>query len=153
MSDLGGDPSDDDPATFLRLSEILLDEHDLDPGYAAECMRLVVAAAPPTYGSDPDTTPMQALLATFRELATEPADLAERTTAVLYADGTLGPVTRNILIAWYNGFLGSQVIDAAHYGGALVWPAISAEPPGLPGRFYGNWAYPPPEPIRPGPGS
>lgn len=148
-----GAPTDGDLATFLGLSRILLDEQHLDPGYAAECMRLVVAAAPATYGSDPGRTPMQALLATFRELATAPADLAARTTAVLYADGTLGPMTRNILIAWYNGFLGSDVVDAAHYGGALVWPAISAEPPGLPGRFYGNWAYPPPQPVGPGTGS
>lgn len=134
--------------TFLRLSEVLLDQADLDPGYGAECMRLVAAGAPSKYGSDPHVTPMAALLATFRELAKDPTDLADRTVAVLYADGTLGPMARNLLIVWYNGFLGSTVVDAANYGGALVWPAISAEPPGLPGRFYGHWAYPPPQPLR-----
>lgn len=138
-------------ATFLQLSEVLLGERHLDPGFGAQCMRLVTAAAPRSYGSDPHLTPMDALLATFRELAHDPVDLEARTAAVMFADGTLGPMARNLIIAWYNGFLGADVVDPAYYGAALVWPAISAEPPGLPGRYYGNWAYPPPRPIGPAP--
>lgn len=144
----GGPEPDSDLGTFLRLSEVLLDARDLDPGFGAECMRLVTGAAPTTYG-DGDVPPMQALLGTFAELEQDPVDLEARTCAVLYADLTLGPMTRNVIIAWYTGALGADVVSAEHYGAALVWPAISADPPGLPGRYYGAWAHPPPSVVHP----
>jgi hypothetical protein len=37
------------------------------------------------------------------------------------------------------------------YSSALVWQAIGGNPMGIPGPYYGNWAYPSPTPIvRPG---
>lgn len=67
MPDQDGRAPDADLATFLRLSEVLLDEHDLDPGFGAECMRLVAAAAPGGYGPGADVTPMRAMLSADRK--------------------------------------------------------------------------------------
>lgn len=131
---------------FIRLSEVLLDAHGRLPrAAAAEVYAIVVAAAPARYGIDGTQPPMTALLATFNEVAADgPDGLEDRLVSVLYADGTLGPMAKNLIITWYNGGLGLAVLSPANYGAALVWPAISAEPPGLPGPYFGNWAYPPP---------
>jgi hypothetical protein len=151
---VGGGPAVDDLEVFLRLSETLLDEEDLDPGFGAECLRLVVAAGPSTYGQDSAMTPMQAMLATFVELAADPTDLASRIVAVLYADLTLGAMTRDILVAWYVGAVGAEVVSPEYYGAALIWRVLSANPPGLPGPYYGSWANPPARVIeRANPGS
>jgi len=111
------------------------------------------AGPPAPAGPPPPPPPMAALLATFREQeAAGPDGLADRLVAVLYADGTLGPMAKNLIVTWYNGGLGLAVLSAANYGAALVWPAISAQPPGLPGPYFGSWAYPPPSlagPVTP----
>lgn len=142
-------PSVAEPADlddFLRLSELLLDARgQLTRSAACEVYAIVAAAAPARYGIDGDLTPMTALLATFNEVAAEgPDGLEDRLVSVLYADGTLGPMAKNLIVTWYNGGLGLAVLSPANYGAALVWPAISAQPPGLPGPYFGNWAYPPP---------
>ena len=154
MTERAADTSDStELELFLRLSETLLDLTDLDPGYAAECRRLVVAAAPASYGPTPGLTPLQAMLAAFAELAKDPTDLEARTVAVLYADGTLAAMARNLIVAWYVGALGSDVVAAEYYGSALIWRLLSANPPGLPGPYYGSWANPPPRVIdAPAPG-
>ncbi len=144
----GGGAAADDLGVFLRLSETLLGEEDLDPGFGAECLRLAVAAGPSTYGQDSAMTPMRAMLATFEELAADPAELAERTVAVLYADLTLGAMARNIIVAWYVGAIGTEVVAPEYYGAALIWRVLSANPPGLPGPYYGSWANPPPRVIE-----
>ncbi|HEU5271373.1 MAG TPA: sugar dehydrogenase complex small subunit [Jatrophihabitans sp.] len=130
---------------FIRLSEVLLDASGLSRSAAAEVYAIVVAAAPARYGIDGSQPPMTALLATFAEQEALGAEgLADRLVSVLYADGTLGPMAKNLIITWYNGGLGLAVLSPANYGAALVWPVISAQPPGLPGPYYGSWAYPPP---------
>ena len=130
---------------FIRLSEVLLDTTGLSRSAAAEVYAIVAAAAPASYGIDGTQPPMAALLATFREQEAFGAQgLEARLVSVLYADGTLGPLAKNLIITWYNGGLGLAVLSPANYGAALVWPAISAQPPGLPGPYYGSWAYPPP---------
>lgn len=130
---------------FIRLSEVLLEASDLSRSAAAEVYAIVAAAAPARYGIDGSQPPMTALLATFAEQEAFGAEgLADRLVGVLYADGTLGPMAKNLIITWYNGGLGLAVLSPANYGAALVWPAISAQPPGLPGPYYGSWAYPPP---------
>jgi hypothetical protein len=35
------------------------------------------------------------------------------------------------------------------YGAAIIWKAIGSIAPGLPGSYYGNWAFPPPQPAVP----
>jgi hypothetical protein len=139
----------DEPADledFLRLSEVLLDAPgQLSRSAAREVYAIVVAAAPARYGIDGAQAPMTALLATFDEVvAGGPDNLEARLVSVLYADGTLGPMAKNLIVTWYNGGLGLAVLSPANYGAALVWPAISAQPPGLPGPYFGSWAYPPP---------
>jgi hypothetical protein len=137
-------PSADDVATFIRLSEVLLDANELSVAAAVEYYAIVARAAPTRYGST-GLPAMTALLDTFRRIEADGGDdLEARTVAVLYADGTLATMARNLLITWYNGGLGLDTAPASVYADALVWPAIGAEPPGLPGRYYGGWAYPPP---------
>jgi hypothetical protein len=134
---------------FIRLSEVLLDARgQLPRAAAAEVYAIVVAAAPARYGIDGTQPPIAALLATFREVAAAgPDGLEDRLVTMLYADGTLGPMAKNVIITWYNGGLGLAVLSPANYGAALVWPAISAQPPGLPGPYFGSWAYPPPSMV------
>ncbi|MDQ1720819.1 MAG: hypothetical protein QOI26_553 [Pseudonocardiales bacterium] len=149
VDEVSGRPAADEPAgldDFIRLSEVLLDARgQLSRSAAIEVYAIVVAAAPARYGIDGTQPPMTALLATFNEVAAAgPDDVEKRLVSVLYADGTLGPMAKNVIITWYNGGLGMAVLSPANYGAALVWPAISAQPPGLPGPYFGNWAYPPP---------
>jgi hypothetical protein len=137
-------PDAEQLATFVRLSEVLLDARGLSQDAAREYYAIVRRAAPTSYGST-GVAPMTALLDTFcRVEADGPDDLEARTVAVLYADGVLATMAKNLLITWYNGGLGLDVAPATVYADALVWPAIGAEPPGLPGRYYGSWAFPPP---------
>ena len=142
--EIGAEPADLE--VFIRLSEVLLDATGrLSRSAAAEVYAIVAAAAPARYGIDGTQPPMSALLATFLEQeALGSEDLEARLVSVLYADGTLGPMAKNLVITWYNGGLGLAVLSPANYGAALVWPAISAQPPGLPGPYSGSWAYPPP---------
>ncbi len=138
---------------FLRLSETMLDARPLRASTGRAFLRLVEQASPGRYGLGGSSL-LDAVLLTFRRLHDESTDDLERRTAnVLYADLTLGPVLKNVLVVWYNGGLGGAVGPPETYADALVWPAISANPPGLPGPYYGHWAYPPERPVRPPDGS
>ncbi len=142
------DPAPEDLDTFIELSEVLLDTRPLDRHTARSVFGIIERAAPAHYGQDGSVTPLQALLATFRQLCRQSSDdLESRVVSTLYADGTLGPLAKNLLITWYNGALGSDVLPSRDYAAALVWSAISAQPPGLPGPYFGSWAYPPPRPV------
>jgi len=87
---------------------------------------------------------MDQLLATWNGIASEP--VAERTAAVnrlIMADPNLGPLARQIILAWYTGFhpwaAGQQPTpDAANYEGALVWTLARAHPMAVPLSF-GYW--------------
>lgn len=144
---------------FVRISELVLDQHPLPLAAAQIYMDIVLRATPDRYapgdffegpGHVPadDPHPLDALWAVYSQLALDgDAGLAERFMAVTAADVTLVALVRNILIVWYNGYLGADVPGVQGYAAALVWPAIGANPPGLPGPYYGHWAYPPERPI------
>ena len=132
---------------FVALSETLLDVSGLPRTTALAFMTIVERASPSHYGTS-DISPMDAILLLFERLRSEGSDDLERRAADLfYADLTLGPVVKNILIVWYNGSLGGVVGPIETYADALVWKAISAEAPGLPGPYFGSWATAPPQPI------
>ena len=67
------------------------------------------------------------------------------------SDPNLGPLARQIILAWYTGFLpwspGQQppqqpTPDPANYEQTLVWTLAQAHPMGVPLSF-GYWQYPP----------
>lgn len=71
-------------------------------------------------------------------------------------------VTKAVAALWYCAALIDQQLPSAGglgfitrtaapetYASALVWPAIGGNPMGIPGPYYGNWAYPSPTLIAP----
>ncbi|NEO77615.1 hypothetical protein [Moorena sp. SIO4G3] len=143
---------------FIRISEVLLDEKDLPDKTAQSYLKIVLEVTPNYYGpgdryerrlnssSDPD--PFDALWEVFCQLDAEgTADLEAQLTATTAADTVLNNLVKNIIIIWYNGYLGDRMPPSETYPDALVWKAIGANPPGIPGPYYGHWAYPPINPI------
>jgi hypothetical protein len=81
----------------------------------------------------------------------------------IFADATLGPVARNLIILWYLGewqqlpadwrdvhgaHVGDQTcfVSPDAYTQGLVWRAIGAHPQGAKMPGYGSWALPPQTP-------
>jgi hypothetical protein len=87
---------------------------------------------------------MEQLLATWNAIKDQPVE--ERTASVnrlIMSDENLGPLARQIILAWYTGFhpwaAGQQPTpDPANYSSALVWMLASAHPAGVPLSF-GYW--------------
>lgn len=93
---------------------------------------------------------MGQLLETWNEIRYQPHDLRNASVdALIMADPNLGPLARQIILAWYNGFHpwaeGQQPTpDPQFYSQALVWILAYAHPMAVPLRF-GYWADPPTE--------
>jgi len=89
----------------------------------------------------------------------DPPDLAAAVEARILGNPQLAPVARSITCLWYTatlldltpGGMGYPTKAALipSYGEALVWKAIGGNPMGITGPYYGNWAYPSPQPILP----
>jgi hypothetical protein len=68
----------------------------------------------------------------------------------IMSDPNLGPLARQIILAWYTGFLPwspgpppqQPTPDPANYEQTLVWSLAQAHPMGVPLSF-GYWQYPP----------
>ncbi len=45
------------------------------------------------------------------------------------------------------GFV-TKVAPIQTYAAAIAWQAIGGNPPGVAGPYFGNWSYPPPQPVR-----
>jgi hypothetical protein len=63
--------------------------------------------------------------------------------SMIMADPNMGPLARQVILAWYNGFhpwfAGQQPTpDPANYEAALVWQLAQAHPMGVPVSF-GYW--------------
>ena len=76
-----------------------------------------------------------------------PAQWAASVTTLILNDANLGPLARQIILAWYTGFLpwspGQQPTpDPANYERTLVWLLAQAHPMGVPLSF-GYWQYNP----------
>lgn len=96
--------------------------------------------------------------ATVDDLLADPRGVAQ-----LLADARFGPISRNLIIAWYCGTWAALPADwCAAYGGdpaaptrvlfpeayvaGLQWAAARAHPAGALQQGYGTWAVPPGEP-------
>jgi hypothetical protein len=146
---------------FQRISELLLDWRPLPLNAARAYFEIILAVTPRYYAPgdiyEPqniehaeDPHPFDVLWTLFQELEQESiAALEDRFCAITTADVTLNTLVQNIITVWYNGFIGSYLPPAEIYAAALVWQVIQANPPGIPGPYYGHWAYPPAEPIQP----
>lgn len=88
---------------------------------------------------------MEQLLATWNEIRNQPPDLRTASVdALIMNDPNLGPLARQVILAWYTGFhpwtAGQQPTpDPANYNQLLVWALAFAHPLGVPLRF-GYWA-------------
>ncbi|SEO69654.1 Membrane bound FAD containing D-sorbitol dehydrogenase [Flavobacterium sp. CF108] len=49
-------------------------------------------------------------------------------------------LAKNIIILWYTGNWGSEVISSASYIQGLMWNAAHTHPPGAKQPGYGSWA-------------
>jgi len=93
---------------------------------------------------------MQQLLDTWNEIKNQPPALRNASVdALIMNDPNLGPLARQVILAWYNGFhpwvAGQQPTpDPANYSQALVWIIAYAHPAAVPLNF-GYWHTPPPE--------
>lgn len=148
---------------FLELSEVMTARPNLPRETAREFFGMLLDATQPWYGNpsydarlDPqDEAPprprtLDVLFELFSALKQEDNDqtLEQRVVRTIYPDIELSTVVKNLLIVWYNGALGSRQCSSAAYPHTLVWEAISAHPAGIPGPYFGSWAYPPPQPIE-----
>jgi hypothetical protein len=87
---------------------------------------------------------MEQLLATWDVIRDQPPDLRTASVeALIMADPNLGPLARQILLAWYTGFRpwseGQQPTpSAANYSDPLVWLLSRGQPSSVP-REFGYW--------------
>lgn len=148
---------------FLELSEVMTARPNLPRETGREFFGMLLDATPPWYGNpsydarlDPeDEAPpvprtMDVLFDLFAALKREDNGLTleQRVVRTVYPDIELSTVVKSLLIVWYNGSLGGRQCSSAAYPHTLVWEAISAHPAGIPGPYFGGWAYPPPQPIE-----
>jgi len=155
--------------TFIELSQVLLARRDLAGNRGARAFFTLLLEATPRWYGNPSYDPvldagseapplpltMNVVFEIFHRLEKEGGDLSleERLKRVYYSDIVLAGVIQSLLIVWYNGSIGAQQAPADAYPHTLVWEAIAARPAGIPGPYFGSWAYPPPMPIvKPGAG-
>lgn len=87
---------------------------------------------------------MEQLLDTWNVIKDQPPELRnESVNALIMNDPNLGPLARQVILAWYNGFHpwseGQQPTpDPATYNQLLVWALAYAHPIAVPLRF-GYW--------------
>lgn len=152
---------DEELALFIRISQALVDESELPERTARAHFELLQNITPKLYGpgdiyenclpqpSNPRT--FDALFSTFLQFeeqrGTDHEQWLDDFVGILSADTTLSSLYKNIIILWYNGFIDDHISPAYTYNDSLVWEAIQGNPPGIPGPYYGNWAYPPFKPI------
>jgi hypothetical protein len=112
----------------------------LDPGLAGVYFNQLSAYSP-------QNAYMSQLLTTWTGIQKLPAN--QQTAAVnaqIMADANLGPLARQIILAWYTGFhpyFGTPPQpDPANYEQTLVWMLAQAHPMGVPLSF-GYWQYKP----------
>ncbi|PKB18299.1 hypothetical protein [Flavobacterium sp. 5] len=56
------------------------------------------------------------------------------------ANSSYNGLAKSIIILWYTGNWGGEVISSASYIQGLMWDAIHAHPPGAKQPGYGSWA-------------
>jgi hypothetical protein len=126
---------------FLELSRLLLEMDGLSPETGAVYLAML-----------DDLDPEWPLTAMARHLlplgALPPAEREHLIMRALHADEAWHTAAFNLQYVWYIGSLSRPDTSFVHqppeaYLGALVWPLLGTQAPGLPGPFFGEWAYPP----------
>jgi hypothetical protein len=123
-----------------------------DSGVEAETtVRQLLPA--PGYAAQYTLAQVSRTLERFAELVDQGADDPAR---ALLEDPDTATVTRSIPCLWYASALldlsdsgmgfATKVAPIQTYNSALAWTAIGATPMGVPGPYYGNWAFPSPQP-------
>jgi hypothetical protein len=174
----GATPSDIDTlprlGTFMRLSRVLLgaDELALElPEELGRTYHATLVAAVGWMKENPDAKPqysyadIEATLDAFERIAaSNPPDLEEVVReGIVAAPGQTSVVAKTIISLWYcaaiidltpgaPGFI-SWTAPKQTYGQALIWKTFGGNPMGIPGPYYGNWAYPSTVPVAPPEGS
>lgn len=79
------------------------------------------------------------LLVAYGKLPAGPAREAA-ITAELLDNSDLGPITRDMILLWYCGSWGGDVVSAEAYLAGLQWVAAGAHPPGAQQPGFGSWS-------------
>jgi hypothetical protein len=78
------------------------------------------------------------------EILLESADDEDKINAAIAArlipDSAYDGIAKNIILVWYTGNWGSDVISSQSYQQGLMWDAAEAHPPGAKQPGYGSWA-------------
>jgi len=71
------------------------------------------------------------------------ASINEAIAARLIPDSCYNGIAKTIILLWYTGNYGNDVLSTDSYKEALVWNVAGAHPPGAKQPGYGSWALPP----------
>jgi hypothetical protein len=87
------------------------------------------------------------LIALFRSLKANPADLEAAIRSQIVESAEFGVLANQLTLLWYtSAFLDTDKWKFGtpdQYFRALIWPAVGAHPPALSGGYFGYWKYPP----------
>jgi hypothetical protein len=126
---------------FLVVSRLLLDAPELDDVAAAVFLTML---------DEFDAKwPLDAMAEAFAPLERlSPARREPRIVALLQEHAKWFVAAENVLKVWYSGQLARTMstwvaAPPEAYLGALVWGLLDTQPQGVPGPFFGSWAYPP----------
>lgn len=137
---------------FTELSRLLLDIDDLHPTSARVYLAML--------DDLDDHWPLDEMATGLSGFAGLAPDERERLIVdALTKHPRWHDATVALLQVWYSGSLtrpnGDLVTQPPEaYLGALVWPLLGTQAPGLPGPFFGEWSHPPTRvasPVRPPP--
>ncbi|WP_343694362.1 hypothetical protein [Flavobacterium sp.] len=70
----------------------------------------------------------------------KPEQIEDILASQYLADSAYNGLAKNIIILWYTGNWGSEVISSASYIQGLMWNAAHTHPPGAKQPGYGSWA-------------
>lgn len=153
---------------FMRLSQVLVGPAELADWVGRAYLGTLLAGATekggPTQSPEYHRTDIRAVLVRFEQLERQYGErsalLAQQVTKqlVLSPEPGIANVTKSIAALWYcaglieftsgKGFM-TRAAPKETYATALAWQAVGGNPMGMPGPYYGNWAYPSPTLIQP----
>lgn len=154
---------------FMRLSVVLVGRGEMQAWLGRAYLKTLAdwAAAPvegtqrsPAYTADDIAQVLTRFVALEHASGGDAQALALQVQQqlLLAPEPGIADVTRSIAALWYcagliefKSPLGFMVAAAPvqTYSSALAWQAVGGNPMGIPGPYYGNWAYPAPVLIVP----
>ncbi|MFM2072269.1 MAG: hypothetical protein RLZZ623_2532 [Actinomycetota bacterium] len=131
---------------FVVVSRMLLELDELPSALAGVYLGMVDERWP--------IWPLADMAATFAQWRDLPAETRERLIIEALGANEWLPYAEGVLNVWFSGQLfvddtNTTFVDAPAeaYLGALVWGLLHTHPSGMPGPFFGEWAYPPSDDI------